>query len=94
MQKKTLLFLAFLSTYLLPINSNAQQWIWTRQADSSSSQLASQVAVDRKNNPYYTGYCSGSRMAFTPGIGIDITGIQSDFLVKYTPNGVLHGLEN
>jgi len=87
MQKTTRLFLFFLSAILLSISSTAQTWLWTSQADSSSSQTASQVAVDRNNNPYYTGYCSGTRMDFEPATGIDITGIQTDFLAKYTTNG-------
>ena len=88
MRKYTLLFLIFLSTALLSINADAQTWYWTSQADSSTSQFASQVAVDRKNNPVYTGYCSGTRMSFGHNIGIDISGVQGDFLAKYNTNGV------
>ncbi|HTB31832.1 MAG TPA: hypothetical protein VK808_07385, partial [Bacteroidia bacterium] len=86
MQIKTFSFLAFLSATLLSADSIGQTWYWTRQADSSSSQTASQVAIDRNNNPVYTGYCMGTRMAFG-NIGIDLTGIQSDFLVKYNAAG-------
>lgn len=69
------------------LSASGQTWYWTSQADSSSSQTASQVAVDRNDNPFYTGYCSGTRIAFG-NIGLDITGFQDDFLVKYTSQGV------
>ncbi len=86
MQKKTLLIIVFLSVILLPLSSSCQIWYWTKQADSSSLQTASQVTVDRNNNPVYTGYFTGTRMAFG-NIGIGTTAIQSDFLVKYSANG-------
>jgi len=87
MQIKTFSFAVFLSAILVSFNSSGQTWYWTSQADSSNSQTASQVAVDRKNNPVYTGYCNGTRMAFG-NIGIDITGSQDDFLAKYNSQGV------
>jgi len=87
MQIKTFSFLTFLSAILLSVSSSGQTWYWTSQADSSNSQTTSQVAVDRNNNPVYTGYCSGTRMAFG-NIGITITGSQDDFLAKYNSQGV------
>lgn len=86
MQKNTFPLLTFLSVILLSLSSNAQTWYWTSQADSSNSQTASQVAVDRNDNPVYTGYCSGSRIAFG-NIGINISGAQDDFLAKYNTSG-------
>lgn len=86
MQKKLLQLFVIFPLLVLSFSLSAQTWYWTSQADSSNSQTASQVAVDRKDNPYYTGYCSGTRMAFG-NIGIDITGVQDDFLVKYNTSG-------
>ncbi len=79
-------FIAFLTLIIASANVYGQTWYWTKQADSSSSQTATQVAVDRNNNPVYTGYFSGARMAFG-NIGISSVCNQSDFLVKYTSSG-------
>lgn len=85
MQKK-ITFLTLLFLIIVSANTKSQTWYWTRQADSSSSQISSQVAVDRNNNPVYTGYCSGARMDFG-NFGLYITGIQTDFLAKYSTAG-------
>ncbi len=61
-------------------------WSWARQADSSNFQTPTSTAFDNNDNIYYTGYCSGTRMAFG-NIGLDITGNQDDFLAKYDVSG-------
>ena len=86
MRTRTLSFFVFLAATIFSINLSGQTWYWTSQADSSTSQTASYVAVDRNNNPYYTGYCQGTRIAFG-NIGLAITGSQDDFLAKYNPVG-------
>jgi len=87
MRTNTLKQIGAICAIIFSLHGTSQvNWYWTRQGDSASAN-ASQVATDRKNNVYYTGYASsGSRVAFG-NKGLNITGIQSDFLVKYDPNG-------
>ena len=87
MQTNTLrLFLAICASVFTLNGMSQVNWYWTKQGDSASAN-ASQVATDRKNNVYYTGYASSSSRVSFGNIGLSITGIQSDFLVKYDPNG-------
>ncbi|NNM93876.1 MAG: hypothetical protein HKL88_00250, partial [Bacteroidia bacterium] len=61
-------------------------WYWVRQADSAIEN-ASFTATDRTDNVYYTGYASGSSRVAFGNLGLSITGIQTDFLVKYNTAG-------
>src|SRR5579863_761623 len=86
MQRLTCRHLILVCAMLMSINSIGQvNWYWTEQADSAE-EFAAYDAVDRNNNAYYTGYCIGTRISFG-NIGLNITGTEDDFLVKYSPNG-------
>ncbi len=86
MQIKTLLIFILVSTSLISVKVDAQNWYWARQADSAQ-EYAGYDAVDRNGNPCYTGYFDGTRVSFGSIGGLTNLGSQSDFLVKYTTNG-------
>lgn len=85
---KGLRSLLILFSAAFALNSGGQQvtWYWTTQGDSAES-YAEYDAVDRNSNCYYTGYFNtGPRQTFG-NIAISLSGTQSDFIVKYDPNG-------
>jgi hypothetical protein len=62
-------------------NSSATKQ-WTKQLGSSSSDLATGVAVDSSGNVYAAGYTDGALDGNTSSGGYDL------FVVKYNSSGV------
>jgi hypothetical protein len=84
--KNLLLFLLLLA-YGVTI-TNAQTWIWAKQAGGSNVELGASVCTDSSGNVYATGYFLSASITFGT-YTLTNNGVQNLFVVKYDNDGAV-----